>query len=456
MPLEEALAELLDWLAETALLAEPEVEERMRLLLLDTLGCALSGLATEEGQAAAVALARTDAGAIRLPGVAAPLSASAASFLLALTACRDEACEGYAPAHGRPGLHAIPPALALGLAERRPLGDVLRAALIGYEVGARLGTALRIRPGMHVDGTWGLVAATASAGAMLGLERAALQGALAAAVCQMPCSLYRPVVAGSLARNTYAGHGAAMGVMLAAAALAGHGGPGGALAESARLNFTGAPLRGLDPPGRMLVLDGYLKRFAGVKHAHYPALAALELRAAPGFALEAVTAIEIATYSEAITHCNRRDPKAPIEAQFSMSWATAWALAKGELGPLAYREAALADAEVRRLERLVRVEEDAELTGRVQRGARVRLALGGNTIEAHADRVPGDPDAPLTAAEIEAKFLALAAPLLDGAEARRIARHILSAALTESALPRSRLTRTRRPRRRDPAETSAS
>ena len=74
--------------------------------------------------------------------------------------CWDEACEGLARAHGRPGLHAIPPALALGIANRETLREVLTGAVRGYEMAARLGERMRIQPGMHVDGTWGTFGAT--------------------------------------------------------------------------------------------------------------------------------------------------------------------------------------------------------------------------------------------------------------------------------------------------------
>jgi 2-methylcitrate dehydratase PrpD len=141
---------------------------RARLLLLDTIGCAIAGL--REPQVQAYAQAWRAPGPVRLPGLDDGLSTLAFAHVFAAASCWHEACEGLAEAHGRPGLHAIPAVLGPALAERLPLGALLAAIVAGYEIGGRLGAVCRIRPGMHVDGAWGAFAAAAALARLRGLD----------------------------------------------------------------------------------------------------------------------------------------------------------------------------------------------------------------------------------------------------------------------------------------------
>ena len=156
------LGAVIEWLQAADVPAT--VLRRARLLLLDTVGCAIAGAAEPEVRNLAAAL---PTGSIRMPGMPHALAPEAFATVFAAGACWHEACEGLAVAHGRPGLHAIPAVLALALGHGATIGAVLDAMIAGYEVGGRLGAAWRIRPGMHVDGGWGALAAAASAATLL-------------------------------------------------------------------------------------------------------------------------------------------------------------------------------------------------------------------------------------------------------------------------------------------------
>ena len=407
---------------------------RARLLLLDTLGCAVAGAQAAPVRALAAGLPR---GGFRLPGLPYGLDRTGYATVFAAAACWHEACEGLAEAHGRPGLHAIPAALAAGSPDERAqdegapdeggpdeggpdegLGDwgaAVEATIVGYEIGARMGIAHRIKPGMHVDGTWGTYAAAAAACHRMGLSPEQGLAALNHAACHLPFSLYLPVARGSTARNLYAGHGAAAGLMAAAAARAGLGGPPGAVAEAARVAL-GQDLPPLDGPGTWWLPRGYLKAHAGVKHVHYGVEAALRW----GGDAAALTTIELEIYPEALTYCGNRAPTTQIQAQFSLSWALAHALRHGGLGPEATGEAALADPATRRLEALVVL----RAADSPRRACTLRLDGGWS---AHVDGVPGDPDRPMDEATVVAKFLAYAGPALGAARARRVAAQVLRA-----------------------------
>lgn len=407
----------------------PAVAERARLLLLDTLGCAIAGAGAPEVAALAEATMAGRRGTLRLPGFAPALDVPAAASLFATAACWDEACEGLARAHGRPGLHTLPAVLALGLARGATLGAVLQALALGYEVAGRLGEVLRIRPGMHVDGTWGVFGAAAGAARLLGASAAQALDAIRIAALSVPASLYLPIRRGSVARNLYAGQAAERGIAAAIAARSGIIPPADALEEAARVLFGRDPAAlALPPPEAWLLTEGYLKPFAAVRHAHYPAAAAIALRPRLPADPARIAAIRLCIYSEAIAYAGNRAPEAPITAQFSLSWATAYALRHGELGPLACRPAALADAATRRLEALVEIMPDPARDAAGRRGASLSVRLDdGQVLAAEADSVPGDPDRPLTAAETRAKLLAYASPMLGAAAAERLAEAVLSA-----------------------------
>jgi 2-methylcitrate dehydratase PrpD len=233
-------------------------------------------------------------------------------------------------------------------------------------------------------------------------------GALSHAACQIPFSLYAPVRAGSTARNVYPGFGAMLGLTAVAAACAGVAGPPGALAEWAR-RALGLELTVLSQgAGEWLILQGYLKRWPAVRHVHYGIAAAERWRAEAVQPPEAITAMTLRIYGEALTYCGNRAPRSAIQAQFSLSHGLAWTLAQGAPDAAAYTPAALADPQYTRLEALLVLEEDTGLTQAGARGATLTVMAGGRRWEGSVDGVPGDPAAPLTRSEVAAKFCAFA------------------------------------------------
>jgi 2-methylcitrate dehydratase PrpD len=158
------------------------------------------------------------------------------------------------------------------------------------------------------------------------------------------------------------------------------------------------------PAGEDFILDSYIKPFAAVRHVHYGAQAALDLRSQIG-ATRSIGRITLAVYDEAITYCGNRDPGSAIQAQFSVSFGVAAALRFGGLGPEAYREPQFTDAELRRLEKLVAIERDAVLSAAGRRGATLVVEAEGRCFERHVDAVKGDPALPMSVAEVREKFL---------------------------------------------------
>lgn len=419
----EALIPILYAPARRTLAAE---DMRARLLLLDTIGCTIAGLADPAIARMVQGLGR-QGGAVPLPGQAQRLEQGTAAFVTGIAACWDEACEGLPEAHGRPGLHAIAAVLPEALLSEAPFGRLLWAIEAGYEIGGRAGQICRIRPGMHVDGSWGLLASVAALAAFRYPDRpAVLANVLGIAACQIPFSLYAPIAQGSVARNTYVGHAASLASPLVEAAAAGVPGVAAALDDYLGLALARNQIAPAARSDERLIARGYLKPFAAVRHVHYPAFAAIALRPALRGREAQIRRIVLETYGEAVQYCGNRAPRTAIQAQFSLTYGTARALLHGDLDPAAYRADALEDPSVRAIEALIELKTNEREDGK--RFARLAVTLAdGTTLSEDAIDVPGDPDNPMPIPDIVAKFVRLAQATIGAEVARAFARRLLDA-----------------------------
>ena len=415
------LAELLAWLWPALDRLPGEVTRRACRLWLDTASCACAGLQADEPERWLQLAAAGDAGGVPLPGTPHRLSASSAAVALALGACWDEACEGLALAHGRPGVPVVAALWAQLPAQPARWRQLWQATVAGYEVAARLGAWLRIPPGLHVDGVWSAFGAAAAAVRLAGGDAAQALQALEAAATQLPYSLLRPVRQGANIRNLYLGHSAWLGLQAARAVHAGLAAPAGAIDDFAALALHGAPAGTWLPAGRWLLLDSYWKPFAAVRHVHYGAQAALALRA-DGLPLRAIDGIHLQVYPEALHYCANRAPVTPIAAQFSLTFGVAAALRFGDLSPAEFRPPRFEDPELRRLEALVQTTPTNLPEGR--RGAVLQIEAGGRQWQYRQDAVTGDAGHEPDDAAVLAKFARYTGDDLEmGAWARQVQAH---------------------------------
>lgn len=386
------------------------VEARVKRLWLDTASCAFAGLraspltrwlALQAPQASNAS--PSGWAAVSLPGLHEHVHPQVATQALAMGACWDEACEGLALAHGRPGVPIVAALWAELPAQPLSWQSLWQATAVGYEVAARLGARMRILPGMHVDGAWGAFGAAVALVYRRGGSWQQAMAAIEACAAQLPFSLYLPARQGAQARNLYLGHSAWLGRLGADAAMAGWSTPEGALDEAMRLALGNSPAGAWIDDPRWLVLDSYWKPFAAVRHVHYGAQAALRWREAGGDP-QGIQSLTLQVYPEAVQYCGNRHPQTVLAAQFSLSFGVAAALALGDLSPLAYRPDHFEAPLLRRLEGLLRIEPDAQLFAPPTRGARllVGTASGIETLDQGA--VTGDAGHEPTEAQIQRKY----------------------------------------------------
>lgn len=426
------LLAVLKWLEATDLDHESEVLQHAKWLVLDTMGCVMAGLKAESIEAYIHNAAATDAGNFRfLPVQVNGLSASNAAMVLAMAACWDEACEGHARAHGRPGVAAL--AALIPFSAKLTYGQFLKSFVVGYEVGARMGASLRINKGMHVDGNWPALGAAAAVAHALGLTPEQIELAVELAACQMPMSLYLPIRSGSTARNTYLGHAAQLGQNAALAVASGITTPLNAVAEYAQVGLGKAALP-LDESHQFQILEAYFKPYAAVRHVHYGALAAHALHTS--VQLENIERMVLSVYEEATVYCGNRAPRTPLQAQFSLSFGVAAMMKWGRLDPWVYKEPQFNNEQVKSLEDLTEVEVNPVWTKQLVRAAHLSVYLKDGTQQSKTVlAVPGDLQIPFTKEALVAKFVDYCQGSLSVEQANAWANELLEVNLSHQPFP---------------------
>jgi len=151
-----------------------DVIARIKLLILDSLGCALYGTALEWSRILRATLGNLDVTrACRIWGTAEKLSAPHAALVNGTLIQSFELDDVHRQGVLHVGAVTLPPLLAV--TELRPAlsgRDFLRAAVAGYEIGPRVGKCMgpqHIGQGWHSGATVGVFSAASGAAAALGL-----------------------------------------------------------------------------------------------------------------------------------------------------------------------------------------------------------------------------------------------------------------------------------------------
>jgi len=329
----------------------------------------------------------------------------------------------YAPGLFHPGAPVVAAALAVADQRDATFGRLLRAIVVGYEVGCRL--AADLGPShyahWHTTGTAGAVAAAAAAADLRDADAATIAHALslAATTAGGVQQTFRSDAGG---KPLHAGAAAQAGVVAAAAAAGGVTGapdvlegPAGFAAATGTTTDWAACRDGADRP--LAIEQVTVKPFACCGHAFAPIDGAGRLRAG-GVVAADVQEIHVDTYATAIATAGIAEPRTPAERNFSIPFLVAAALVHGP--ERMFTDAAADDPLVQRLVGRVRLRRDPAFEARfpARRGARVTVVLaGGDRQVVDVPDRPGSPERPLGPDRLAAKFVATAAPVLGGGAA---------------------------------------
>jgi 2-methylcitrate dehydratase PrpD len=327
--------------------------------------------------------------------------------------------EGNQFARGHPAIHVVPAVLAVAEAEGFGGEAVIVALVLGYEIGARVGIASRIRMSMHPHGTWGTVGAAVAVAKLYGCDASAMREIINVSSSLGLATSRRTMLEGGTVRNVYSGVSNQMGVVAHRLVASGFTGEADGLSTvyGGVVSETFSPEAMTEQLGeRYEISRNYFKRHACCRYNH-SALDNLQVIVSrlPGGRIlpDQVERVEVETYSLAAQLCDQ-SPKNMLAAKFSIPFAVATYLVNGETGVRAFRPQQVANQTVQALAKRVIVKEDPALTAMMpaRRPSRVRLFMKDGTIhEAETHLNKGDFEDPYSPDELRRKYFELAWPV---------------------------------------------
>ena len=329
----------------------------------------------------------------------------------------DDTFEG-GPVHA--GAVVVPAALAAAERHANSGSDTLRAIAIGCEVMCRLCLVAPKRvheAGFHPTAVFGALGAAAAASSLLHLPAAQWVNALGIAG-SMASGIIEYLAEGTWTKRMHPGWAAQAGYRAARMAQAGFSGPRTlfegehgffhAFAHTKDGNFAAL----LDGAGSTwLMQDIAFKPYACGTMAH-PYIDCARKLAAQGIAEADILGIECNT-AEGIVHrlweplAAKQSPPNGYAAKFSIPYAIAVGMLRDDAGLAEYEESVVHDPAVRALAAKVRyvIDPDNPYPDRFTGHLRVTLE-NGDVREASQNHFRGGRDEPMSAAALEAKFMA--------------------------------------------------
>jgi 2-methylcitrate dehydratase PrpD len=176
------------------------------------------------------------------------------------------------------------------------------------------------------------------------------------------------------------------------------------------------------------ILQNGFKYFPSILASHSPIQATLALVADGSIDPRRIARITVETYRTVTTHFSNKDVGSVMAARISVPYCVAAAAVDRALGQAQFAEARIADPLVRQVLARTEVIADTGLDKLYPEKfpARVTIALEDGTTRQETVLLPkGDPGAPLSDAELEAKFRANCAPVLAERHVERLRDAIL-------------------------------
>ena len=307
--------------------------------------------------------------------------------------------------------------LLIPLAQRYEINvkDMLRAAVIGYEVSFTM--AVSIQPGhkalgYHATGTCGTLGAVTAAAYMLGFSEEERFQAFAAA-CVAASGMLKVLDDGSELKPYNVAKTALLALtalQLAKAGFKGHDNPLGGRGFFKMM--TGQEEVELKPvllDGTYAVMKTYTKPYASCRYTHPPVEAALRLR--NQLDPEDVETISIRTYDLAVSGHDHREIHGSYNAKMSTPYAVAAALLYGKAGLQEFTDECVGDERVLELASKVSVTADQKFSALFPQKqiADVEIKTKKEIFRMRVDFPKGEPENPMTDQEFEDRYMDLMA-----------------------------------------------
>jgi 2-methylcitrate dehydratase PrpD len=396
--------------------------DKLRLCLLDFLACAFEAHSLPWARQAA-ALATAGAGPCSIVGTTITAPANDAAFANSVAGHGLVREDMHTGSVSHLGIVVLPPLLALS--QQRPVDGRSFAAIVGYEVGGRIGRALvtpefarTFRPTAFT----GPLAGAAACSRLLGLDEAATASALSLAANMVGGQNQWPHT-GADEMFFEAGVAARNGLMAAQlAALGAHGSERALDGEAGLLPAYRPDRRAPDVrlfDGEPEIISVFFKPVPVCNFAQTPCLAAVALAKEARIDSQAIVSIDVGVSRAARDYpgCDYPGPFARVlQAKMSIHYAVASALLGGAVNEASYRN--LDDAALLSLAAKIKVEARDDFTAAfpAKQGAEVTIRMKDGQVLSRrlANVIPADVDL------IRRRFHTAASAALGAAAARAL------------------------------------
>lgn len=399
-------------------------------LLLDLIGVAAVATTTEAGRIAAeLARAMFAAGSpgegVGLIFDGSRLSAAGAAYAAATAIDNFDAHDGMAPCKGHIGVATLPALLSFAqLAAGCSGREALTCLTLGYELASRAGLALHESvDDYHTSGAWNTLAVAAIGARLLGLSQTQCRHALGIAEFHGPRSqMMREIDYPSMLHDG-SGWGALAGVTATFLAKRGFNGAPAITIEGADVAH-----HWQDLGQTWLTLEQYIKPYPVCRWAHALVDGALMLKERHGLEAGDIAGVTLATFAESARLASAM-PETTAQAQYSLAFPVAAALARGRVGVDEVTGTGLDDTAIAGLVGRTTVHEEARHSDRFPDGRWGDITLeltDGSVLRSGDINARGGPDQPLGRAAVTAKFRDYAVPIIGEGQSRAIEAAVFS------------------------------
>lgn len=409
----------------------PEVTHHAKRALIDWFSALFPGIGVAPGvQLMKAHAAELGHGRSSLPGQRTSAFAATAAWINGSVSHAVEFDDIFRDAVYHPGCPTISAALAVA-EERGASGEqLLKAITVGYEISTRIGAA--VQPShykfFHTTGTVGCFGGAAATAALAGPGDADVMRHSLATAASFASGLQQAFRSDAMTKALHAGHaawvgvtsgvGAANGITGALDILEGAAGFGAALSDDPKWE------RATDGLGTRYNITAITQKNHGCCGHTFAAIdAMLDIRAQHRLDPAQIESIRVDTYKTALDVTGNFEPRTAFEAKFSLPYVVGHALLYGAVRLNAFEDERLADGAIRALMGRTKLVADPDLSAKFPnvRAARVTVQMrDGRVIEQFAPCRKGDPEAPLTDADLDDKFLELASPVIGAGPARTL------------------------------------
>jgi 2-methylcitrate dehydratase PrpD len=416
--------------AEAGRALPPEVTHHAKRALIDWFSALFPGVQVAPGlQLMKAHAAELGHGASSLPGQRTTAFPATAAWINGSISHAVEFDDIFRDAVYHPGCPTISAALAVAEDRGASGADLLKAITVGYEISTRIGAA--VQPShyrfFHTTGTVGCFGSAAATAALAGPGNPEVMKHALATAATFASGLQQAFRSDAMTKALHAGHagwvgvtagvGAANGITGALDILEGAAGFGAATSQAPKWE------RATDGLGTRYNIMSITQKNHGCCGHTFAAIDAMLAIRGQGVDPQQIESIAVDTYQTALDVTGNFNPRTAFEAKFSLPYVVSHGLLYGAVRLNAFEPQRLEDIAIRALMAKVKLHADPELTAQFPnvRAARVKVRLrDGRAIEQFAPCRKGDPEAPLTDADLDDKFLELASPVIGDAPARAL------------------------------------